>query len=83
MEKRVYIISCDDLWEFIENNYGSIEDKYDFSSVGTAFESVSDEDYKSAVKQYGWTLDLNDFVNEFNRDSDLAPTTQYHYIRIY
>ena len=81
MEKRVYIISCDELWEFIENKYGSIEVNYD--SVEMAFESVSDDDYKSAVKQYGWTLDLNDFVNEFNRDSDLAPTTQYHYIRIY
>ena len=74
MEKRVYIIYCDDLWKFIEDKYGSVE---------MDFESVSDEDYKSAVKQYGWTLDLNDFVNEFNRDGDLAPSTKFHYIRIY
>ena len=74
MEKRVYIISCDDLWEFIE-------EKYD--SVAIGFESVSDEDYKSAVKKYGWDLSLEDFVNEFNSDGNLAPTTQYHYIRIY
>lgn len=76
MEKRVYIISCDELWEFMEDKYGS-------GNYEETFTSVSDEDYKAAVKQYGWKLTLTQFVNEFNTDSDLAPTTQYHYIRIY
>ena len=73
-EKRVYIISCDDLWEFIEDKNGLTANDINL---------VSDEDYKSACEAYGWDLSLEDFVKEFNEDGDLAPTNSYHYIRIY
>lgn len=73
---KVYIISVDDLWEFMEGKYGS-------GNYEETLTSVSDEDYKTACKEYGWDLSLEQFVSEFNADGDLAPTTQYHYIRIY
>ena len=76
MEKRVYIISCDELWEFMEDKYGS-------GNYEETLTSVSDEDYKTACKEYGWDLSLEQFVSEFNADGDYAPTNSYHYIRIY
>ena len=76
MRKIVYIISCDDLWEYLVNHKGYDEDFVDFGAV-------KDEDYKEACDDQGWTLSLDEFVNEFNGDLNLAPTTSYHYIRIY
>ena len=73
---RVYIISVDDLWSYMEEKYGA--GKYE-----ETFSSVSDEDYLAACKEYGWDLSLEQFVSEFNADGDYAPTNQYHYIRIY
>lgn len=76
MRKIVYIISCDDLWEYLTNHKGYDEDSVDFGAV-------KDEDYKEACDAEGWTLSLDEFVDEFNEDGNLAPTTAYHYIRIY
>lgn len=78
MKKIVYIISCDDLWEFLGETSCPKEIIED-----TDFESVSDEQYKAAVDAQGWVLSLDNFVEAFNADSDLAPTSSYHYIRIY
>jgi hypothetical protein len=78
MKKIVYIISCDDLWEFLEETDCPKEIIED-----TDFDSVSDEQYKAAVDAQGWVLSLDRFVEAFNADSDLAPTSSYHYIRIY
>lgn len=78
MKKIVYIISCDDLWEFLEETDCPKEIIED-----TDFDSVSDEQYKVAVDSQGWVLSLDRFVEAFNADSDLAPTSSYHYIRIY
>ena len=78
MKKIVYIISCDDLWGFLEETDCPKEIIED-----TDFESVSDEQYKAAVDSQGWVLSLDRFVEAFNADSDLAPTSSYHYIRIY
>ena len=69
----VYIISVDELWEYMEDKYGE----------GNYTETISDEDYKSACAKYGWNLSLEQFVSEFNADGNYAPTNQYHYIRIY
>ena len=78
MKKIVYIISCDDLWEFLGETDCPKEIIED-----TDFDSVSDEQYKAAVDSQGWVLSLDRFVEAFNADSDLAPTSSYHYIRIY
>lgn len=76
MKKIVYIISCDDLWEYLTNQKGYDEDNLNF-------DDVKDEDYRDACEHYGWTLPLDKFVDEFNEDGNLAPTSSYHYIRIY
>lgn len=73
---RVYIISVDDLWEYMEDKYGK-------SNYTENISSVSKEDYLDACEKYGWNLSLEQFVNEFNADGDYAPTNEYHYIRIY
>lgn len=73
-----YIISCDDLWEFMGATACPKEIIED-----TDFASVSDEDYKDAVAIYGWVLPLDRFVEAFNADSDLCPTSAYHYIRVF
>lgn len=72
--KRVYCISVDDLFEYIEEN-GLTEN--------TSIDNISDEDYVKACKEYGWDLSLDEFVYQFNNDLDLAPTTAYHYIKIF
>ena len=73
MEKRVYIISCDDLCEYLEENSGVSE--FDFSKVDA-------KTYKEACLKYGWDLSFEEFVEEFNYDGDLASTTSYHFIKI-
>lgn len=73
---RVYIISVDDLWEYMEDKYGK-------SNYTENISSVSKEDYLDACEKYGWNLSLEQFVSEFNADGDYAPTNEYHYIRIY
>ena len=76
--KTVYIISCDDLWEYLcETGKG------DYDDHEGSFDSVTDEDYREAVKAYGWSLSMKEFVDEFNNDGNLAPTSSYHYIRIF
>ena len=73
---RVYIISVDDLFEYMEDKYGK-------GNYTETISSVSKEDYLDACKKYGWDLTLDKFVEEFNADGDYAPTNEYHYIRIY
>ena len=77
-EKMVYIVSCDDLWEYLSAIGG---DERTINDVD--FNAVSDEDFKDAVTAHGWVLSLNRFVEVFNTDSDLCPTPAYHYIRIF
>ena len=77
-EKMVYIVSCDDLWEYISAAGGDEETINDVD-----INAVSDEDYKNAVAIHGWVLSLNRFVEVFNADNDLCPTPAYHYIRIF
>ena len=73
---RVYIISVNELWEYME-------DKYSKGNYTETISSVSKEDYLDACEKYGWDLTLDEFVEEFNADCNYAPTNQYHYIRIY
>ena len=73
---RVYIISVDKLWEYMEDKYGK-------GNYTETISSVSDEDYKSACAKYGRDLSLEQFASEFNADGDYAPTNEYRYIRIY
>lgn len=76
--KKFYIISCDDLWEFLGETACPKEIIED-----TDFAGVSDEQYKTAVDAQGWVLSLDQFVEAFNADSDLCPTSSYHYIRVF
>lgn len=76
--KMFYIISCDDLWEFLEETACPKEIIED-----TDFDSVSNEQYKAAVNAQGWILPLDRFVEAFNTDSDLCPTSAYHHIRVF
>ena len=72
--KRVYCISVDDLFDYlVENGLPG----------NTSIDNISDEDYMKACKKYGWDLSLDEFVYQFNNDLDLAPTTAYHYIKIF
>ena len=72
---KVYIISINNLWKYMEDKYGA--DNY-----SETLSSVSDIDYKSACAKYGWDLSLEQFVSEFNADGPYAPTNGSHYIRI-
>lgn len=72
--KRVYCISVDDFFEYIQEN-GLPENM--------SIENIGDEEYAKACKKYGWDLSLDEFVYQFNNDFDLAPTTAYHYIKIF
>ena len=75
--KMFYIISCDDLWEYMAaGGDGETINEVDINAV-------SDEDYKNAVAIFGWVLTLDRFVEAFNTDSDLCPTPAYHYIRVF
>lgn len=75
--KMFYIISCDDLWEYMAaGGDGETINEVDINAV-------SDEDYKNAVAIFGWVLTLDRFVEVFNADSDLCPTPAYHYIRVF
>lgn len=76
--KMFYIISCDDLWEFLSETACSKEIIEDVDFAG-----VSDEQYKAAVDAQGWVLPFDRFVEAFNADSDLCPTPSYHYIRVF
>lgn len=71
MEKKVYCIAVDDLQEYGEEN-----------NLSCDINIISNEDYTKACNKYGWCLTLEEFVQNFNEDSDLAPTNSYHYIRI-
>ena len=72
----VYIISVDELWEYMEDKYGE-------GNYTETISSVSKEDYLDACEKYGWDLSLEQFVREFNADGAYAPTNENHYIRIY
>ena len=76
--KMFYIISCDNLWEFLAETACPKEIIED-----PDFRRISDEDYKAAVEAQGWVLPLDRFVEVFNADSDLCPTPAYHYIRVF
>ena len=49
---RVYIISVDELWEYMEDKYGE-------GNYTETISSVSKEDYLDACEKYGWDLTLN------------------------
>ena len=72
----VYIISVDELWEYMEDKYGE-------GNYTETISSVSKEDYLDACEKYGWDLTLDEFVEEFNADGNYAPTNQNHFIRFY
>lgn len=73
--KKMYVVDCDDLVEFLAKKYGKDEPFDDLNAV-------SDEDFKAASEELGWSLSIERFVSEFNADGNKAPMPDTHFIRL-
>ena len=68
----IYIIGCSDIDYYNEEHGTDYPNGYD----------ITDEQFKEVCDAYGWTFEnWEQFCDEFNHDTDLAPCPNEHYIR--